>query len=277
MKNPKNVAKMDAIDKAVAELGKKGKPPLPADLDEALLAAQRLMPMLAPEVRVELGTKYKYSHEYIGFEQMLELVARLMNPLGIRMRQEASVSAEGVYGVETVWRGYGREERSGVVMVVAQASKPHDCGSAITYAKRYSLGLALGIASDPDDDALEAESATAAAPPAATAAWPKPPAKAATAPSASGPQDVQGLFLELPDGKRIGAMNTTLFFASCRQHIGKAVAAGMDDRATAIYSASRDQIHRALEGTAVDEVREGLTKMIAGFEPAKESENATAS
>ncbi len=41
-----------------------------------------------------------------------------------------------------------------------KTNKPHDVGSYMTYARRYSLSAAFGLASDEDDDGNHANNTT---------------------------------------------------------------------------------------------------------------------
>jgi len=51
-----------------------------------------------------------------------------------------------------VFYGYNDMLRTGPVPVVADKQNAQGFGSGMTYAKRYSLSMALGIAADEDDD-----------------------------------------------------------------------------------------------------------------------------
>jgi hypothetical protein len=64
---------------------------------------------------------------------------------------------ENGISVETVLYGYGEEIATGPVSVPAQKITAQGYGSAMTYAKRYSLAMAVGIAADEDDDGEAAE------------------------------------------------------------------------------------------------------------------------
>ena len=60
---------------------------------------------------------------------------------------------EGGVGVETVLYGFGDEIHTGIVTIPVTQKNAHAVGAAMTYARRYSLSMALGIAADEDDDA----------------------------------------------------------------------------------------------------------------------------
>jgi hypothetical protein len=53
--------------------------------------------------------------------------------------------------IETVFYGHGAELSTGKLFVPADKQTPQGYGSALTYARRYSLSLACGIGADDDD------------------------------------------------------------------------------------------------------------------------------
>jgi hypothetical protein len=70
---------------------------------------------------------------------------------GIALTQETSVDDSGVT-VETVFlHESGEERRCGKLHVPAAKQDPQGYGSALTYARRYSLMAACGIAPEDDD------------------------------------------------------------------------------------------------------------------------------
>ena len=56
--------------------------------------------------------------------------------------------------------GHGASLSTGKMIVRADKATAQAFGSAVTYAKRYSLSMALGIGSDKDDDAEKADFGT---------------------------------------------------------------------------------------------------------------------
>ena len=65
--------------------------------------------------------------------------------------QQISTHAEGGICIETVFHGYGASLPTGKVYVPADKQTPHGYGSALTYARRYSLSVACGIGAADDD------------------------------------------------------------------------------------------------------------------------------
>jgi hypothetical protein len=72
------------------------------------------------------------------------------------MIQQLSHECEVGACIETVLYGHGDSLSTGKMIVRADKPTAQAFGSAITYAKRYSLSMALGIGADKDDDANNA-------------------------------------------------------------------------------------------------------------------------
>ena len=73
---------------------------------------------------------------------------------------QVSKIVEGGVSIETIFHGHGAELPTGPQFVPAKDLSPHGYGSALTYARRYSLSTACGIGSA-DDDGNQAEVDTA--------------------------------------------------------------------------------------------------------------------
>jgi|TARA_Y100000004_G_scaffold60201_1_gene67203 hypothetical protein len=65
--------------------------------------------------------------------------------------QQISTHVEGGICIETVFHGHGASLHTGPVYVPADKQTPHGYGSALTYARRYSLSVACGIGAADDD------------------------------------------------------------------------------------------------------------------------------
>jgi hypothetical protein len=84
-----------------------------------------------------------------------------LNKNGVWFVQKSHPTDSGI-AIETVFYGYGEEISTGPIPVPAQKATPQGYGSAVTYAKRYSLAMACGISAAQDDDANSAEQETPA-------------------------------------------------------------------------------------------------------------------
>ena len=94
-----------------------------------------------------------FKSKYVPLENVVQVVDEAMTDTGLSYTQGIADLEEGYLRVDTIIL-----HESGEYMII-KGSKvkptkldPQSAGSAITYARRYSLSTALGIASDPDDD-----------------------------------------------------------------------------------------------------------------------------
>lgn len=115
-------------------------------LIEALVKAQSEMSHAAFD-----QTNPHFSSKFASLKSVIDAVKPALNNNGIAFIQEA-VQIDGVTYIETVLYGYADMLRTGPVPVVADKQNAQGFGSGMTYAKRYSLSMALGIAADTDDD-----------------------------------------------------------------------------------------------------------------------------
>lgn len=94
-----------------------------------------------------------FKSKYVPLENVVQVVDEAMIDTGLSYIQEIEDLEEGYLRVDTIVLHESGE------YVVIKGSKvkpvkndPQSAGSATTYARRYSLSTAFGIASDPDDD-----------------------------------------------------------------------------------------------------------------------------
>lgn len=141
----------------------------PAGLMSALAAA-------LPEVDGARKTAKNphFKSNYADLASVIEAI-RPVAEHGIWFRQ-TDIEREGGAAVETFYIGHGEEISAGITFVPADRQNAQGYGSAKTYARRYGLMTAFGIAGE-DDDGNAAASA--------------PPAKASTLEDATWAQLVQ--------------------------------------------------------------------------------------
>lgn len=100
-----------------------------------------------------------FKSKYADLGACLEAVEDALLENGIALLQETFEDGSGVT-VETVFlHESGEERRCGKLHVPASKQDPQGYGSALTYARRYSLMTACGIAPE-DDDGNAASKAT---------------------------------------------------------------------------------------------------------------------
>ena len=117
-------------------------------LTSALLAAQRQMKHAPFDAK-----NPHFKSQYATLQSVIDTVKPALNRNGVMFYQHA-FTEPGLAGVETIFihAETGEKLSTGAVMVPVDRPNAHGFGSALTYAKRYSLAMACGIGSDEDDD-----------------------------------------------------------------------------------------------------------------------------
>ncbi len=105
-------------------------------------------------------TNPHFKSKFASLKSVIDAVKPALNANGIAYVQRSVPMDQGI-AVETVFHGHGEELRTGPVPVPIDRENAQGFGSALTYAKRYSLAMACGISADEDDDG----NAAAKAPP----------------------------------------------------------------------------------------------------------------
>lgn len=115
-------------------------------ISTALVAAQK---EFAPALKT--NTNPHFRSKYVGLDGCVEAVIDALNNNGIMLMQKNHPNDTGV-AVETIFIHESGETISGGVLTVpASKQDPQGYGSALTYARRYSLMAACGIAPEDDD------------------------------------------------------------------------------------------------------------------------------
>ena len=116
------------------------------NISSALVKAQR---GFAPALKT--STNPHFRSKYVDLAGCVEAVVDSLNAAGIALVQRTSEDATGVT-VETVFvHESGEMMECGKLHVPAAKQDPQGYGSALTYARRYSLMAACGIAPEDDD------------------------------------------------------------------------------------------------------------------------------
>lgn len=101
-----------------------------------------------------------FKSKYVPLESVVEVIDEAAAPLGISFVQEAT-SLDGMVGVSTtIFHDSGEYIEFEPLYLKPDKATPQGYGSAVTYARRYSLSTAFGITSDIDDDGNEASGNT---------------------------------------------------------------------------------------------------------------------
>ena len=124
------------------------------ELAEALGKFQAKCPMISldRDVKVRMKTGGEYTFSYATLGNIKQVVTPILAENGLSYTQP--VSADGM--VNTILM-HKSGQYIGSSLLIKGDSTAQGIGSAITYAKRYSLAAILGIVTDDDDDANMAE------------------------------------------------------------------------------------------------------------------------
>lgn len=126
---------------------------------KALAAAQAEMPALQKN-----AINPHFKNTYISLDALMEAVLPVLQSNGIILLQfPTAVSAGGPAqpGLTTILaHSESGESISDTMLLCLDRDNPQGQGSAITYARRYSLMSILGLVADEDDDGERATKAT---------------------------------------------------------------------------------------------------------------------
>ena len=97
-----------------------------------------------------------FKSKYASLESVIKAVKPSLVKHGILYRQVSKYTENGIC-IETIFHGHGAELPTGEIFLPVDKRTAQGFGSALTYARRYSLSLACGIGSEEDDDGNQAE------------------------------------------------------------------------------------------------------------------------
>ena len=97
-----------------------------------------------------------FKSKYASLESVIKAVKPHLLKYGILYRQVSKYTENGIC-IETIFHGHGEELGTGEIFLPVDKRTAQGFGSALTYARRYSLSLACGIGSEEDDDGNQAE------------------------------------------------------------------------------------------------------------------------
>ncbi len=126
---------------------------------EAFAKAQSEFPTIAKTKTANIPTKAggSYSYSYADLGDTIDAVRPILVKHGLAFAQSA-VTQDDKIGIETrIYHTSGHVEVFGPLYLAA-GGDARAAGSAITYARRYSLTAALGITSDEDTDGATPDS-----------------------------------------------------------------------------------------------------------------------
>lgn len=132
---------------------------------------------------LKTSTNPHFRNKYAALDACIEAVIDGLNNNGIMLMQQTHLCEDGVIVETTFIHESGEMLSGGKLHVPAAKQDPQGFGSALTYAKRYSLQSACGIA--PEDDDGNHATAAVQQRKAAPVKQPEPPKQAPAAPKQS--------------------------------------------------------------------------------------------
>jgi hypothetical protein len=120
----------------------------------ALIEAQAEIanPTKNKTARIPTKSGGSYTYTYADLGDVLDAVKPVLNRHGLCVVQEAATDIPGMVGVTTRILHTSGEWIEYAALEMPSGSDAQSVGSAVTYARRYSLTAALGISADEDDD-----------------------------------------------------------------------------------------------------------------------------
>lgn len=112
-----------------------------------LLAAQREMPVLQKS-----AINPHFGNRFVPLDELIPAVLPILNKHNLVLLQQPTVQ-DGKPALRTVLMHSSGEVLESTMLLQATKDDPQQQGSAITYARRYSLLSWLGLVADVDDDA----------------------------------------------------------------------------------------------------------------------------
>jgi hypothetical protein len=125
------------------------------EIYSAFVKAQKAF---APAIKTHTNPAFK--SRYVGLDGCVEAVLGALNDNGIALVQLTHECSDGVIVETTFIHTSGESMSGGRLHVPASKHDPQGYGSALTYARRYSLMASCGIAPEDDDGQAAAHAAT---------------------------------------------------------------------------------------------------------------------
>lgn len=102
-------------------------------------------------------TNPHFKNKYADLSSVRDAIQGPLAKNGLAYTQVIEIRESGMVLVTALWHTSGQWISSEYLL--PETARPQEMGSALTYARRYSLSAMVGIATDEDDDAEGAEAA----------------------------------------------------------------------------------------------------------------------
>ena len=132
-------------------------------LADALAQVQTQLPSIGKSSVANVPTKTggSYSFKYADLADVSAAVLPLLGKSGLSWLTMPTIDEHGNFVLRYELLHTSGENRVGFYPLPASSAKPQELGSAITYARRYTLCSMVGVTPDEDDDGQAAASAPA--------------------------------------------------------------------------------------------------------------------
>lgn len=104
-------------------------------------------------VTVKTKTGSTYSYRYAPLDEVLNIIRPLLSKNGLSVLQSPINESGAISLTTTLLHNSGEWLEYPPLKLKAEADTPQGIGSAITYARRYTLSSILGMSSEDDNDA----------------------------------------------------------------------------------------------------------------------------
>ena len=125
----------------------------PANIHAALVEAHKELTNPHKNSTANTG---QYGYSYIDLAGVVSHVRPVLSKHGLAVSQDIAVTADGRLGISTTLHHTSGETLTFGPVAGPNGSTWQQLGSGITYARRYGLLAALGLAADEDDDGASA-------------------------------------------------------------------------------------------------------------------------
>ena len=192
-----------------------------------------------------------FKSDFASLKAVFDSVKKPLNDNGIYLQQE-SKDHEGGVCVETIFYGHGGKLSTGNVFIPAIKHDPQAFGSALSYAKRYSLLMACGVATMKEDD--DAEKAMQRD-------------KTSNATEVKKASDIKYKLYKNSNNKAAAAtvLNEVGLLNACRRLMPNP----QEEDHVVMYETNADTIKKARDNSEEEETKDALTNLINLYENKK--------
>ena len=131
---------------------------MPPEIDtrpmwHALMEVQRAIPRLIKNAKGQVGSRV---YKYLSLDELMDQILPVLHERGFVLIQPVNfIDGQAVLDTSLIHAESGMNVTSRMVLTPVK-DDPQSLGSAITYARRYSLMPLLGLVADEDDDGAAA-------------------------------------------------------------------------------------------------------------------------